>query len=144
VLPLLGTLGFGCVNDYVVDETLGDGSGSAGDTSGATTESDPDSTACVTNDCMATGGGEGSGDGAASTGPGTTGGPGLCGTCASDAECVDMYGLCVMLGDAGRCLVPCTEQEPPCPDGYTCMAVESVDGASAQQCAPVGGACGGS
>jgi hypothetical protein len=66
---------------------------------------------------------------------------GACQSCSDDSQC-GAGGECVPIGNMGAsyCLTAC---DAGCGSGFTCSseAIESVDGASAQQCVPVSGSC---
>jgi hypothetical protein len=73
---------------------------------------------------------------------GGAGGLGACEACTSDAQCGGANDNCITIGGALRCATACGANNV-CPTGYTCTgaAVMSVDGKSARQCVPTGGAC---
>jgi hypothetical protein len=76
---------------------------------------------------------------------GGDGGLGLCEPCTSDAQCGGAGDDCLRVGVEGDsfCFKACSGAAGDCPDGYVCSAqeVESVDGARARQCVPVGESC---
>lgn len=80
------------------------------------------------------------------TNPGGAGGLGLCAPCTADVQCGGSEDLCARLGTAGDsfCFRACTQdQDCPAPD-YVCgPSITSVSGASARQCLPNSGQCGG-
>ena len=59
--------------------------------------------------------------------------------CLKDGDCTTPN-LCVRMESSQFCLRACSEMEP-CPDGYECKEVTSVDGQTAPQCFPVSGHC---
>jgi len=63
----------------------------------------------------------------------------LCEPCASDAGCTGDSNLCLDIGDAPHCGADCSTK--PCPGGYTCQDVTSVDGVEGKQCTPDSGFC---
>ena len=72
--------------------------------------------------------------------------PTLCNPCATNQECqgsvVGLKVLCVDRGATGAfCGGDCSDDGAPCPDGYTCENVPSVNGAEGLQCVPAGGEC---
>ncbi len=75
-----------------------------------------------------------------------TGGPpaGVCAHCSFDVQCGGSEDLCLNGADGSYCGLAC-DGPGTCPDGYSCSAnaVDSVDGASARQCLPDAGSCGG-
>jgi hypothetical protein len=142
----------GCVNNYVLVEssTEGDEGGASG--GDATSDQDPcqDPRGCAT----AEDGGVSSGDPSSSSssatststgngdpGPTTTmddPGLGVCEICEEDAQCAGEPAFCVLVGEQLRCLRPCSEQEPPCEDGFTCESVQTSESGVVPLCVPVG------
>lgn len=72
------------------------------------------------------------------TNPGGEAGAAFCEACSADVQCGGAADLCVDLGDETACLRGC---EGGCPEGASCEAVASVDGANAMQCRPAGASC---
>lgn len=72
------------------------------------------------------------------------GGGAPCEPCSADAQCGAEPDLCSMVGSEGEtvCLTAC-ETSDECEDGFSCLEVTSVDGASARQCVPQSGTCDG-
>lgn len=71
-------------------------------------------------------------------------GGGVCDQCSFDVQCGESGDLC-LLGNGGSFCGQACNGAGSCPNGYTCSAddVESIDGASARQCIPNSGECGG-
>ena len=64
----------------------------------------------------------------------------LCAPCASDAECGDLGGICLVdASGQGRCGKAC-DIDSPCPSGYGCEDVETAGGTFAQ-CVHESGEC---
>lgn len=73
---------------------------------------------------------------------GGAGGAEPCDGCSADAQCGDSADLCLPIGNEGEtfCGAAC-ENSSECPEGFGCVDVGSVDGASAKQCVPNSGTC---
>lgn len=67
-------------------------------------------------------------------------GAGICESCSFDVQCGDDEDLCVVNPAGNYCGQSC---DGGCPGGYVCSPapVDSVDGASAEQCIPNSGSC---
>ncbi|MFT7623710.1 MAG: hypothetical protein ACI9WU_002893, partial [Myxococcota bacterium] len=63
----------------------------------------------------------------------------LCEPCASDAACTGADNLCFDINGALACGADCSTK--PCPGGYGCQDVLSVQGVEGRQCVPETGAC---
>ncbi|PKN53880.1 MAG: hypothetical protein CVU56_29515, partial [Deltaproteobacteria bacterium HGW-Deltaproteobacteria-14] len=63
----------------------------------------------------------------------------LCEACVNDASCPGSHNLCLPVGGELHCGQECGLD--PCPDGYTCQDVVSVDGTDGTQCVPASGVC---
>ena len=71
---------------------------------------------------------------------------GVCAHCSADVQCGDADDLCLTLASgSNRCGVSCSS-DLECPETHVCSPspISSVDGASARQCIPNSGSCGGS
>jgi len=69
-----------------------------------------------------------------------------CNPCGKSQECqgivIGMKSLCVDMGpDGAFCGGDCSEDGLPCPAGYACEDVESVEGENGEQCVPAAGMC---
>lgn len=164
----LGVLA-GCVNNYVLvesqdesgggtttadptsDDTCADGdtckTTTMGDASASGTTSPTSSSTSASSSSSSSSSSDGSDPDASGGDPSdggsvTMGDPtaGICDVCTTDASCGDEGGFCVEL-DMPRCLGACTEMEPPCPDGFVCEELTTVDGAMGSLCAPMGADC---
>jgi hypothetical protein len=153
----------GCVNNYVLvetdrgegdatttddpsgDETCNDHEPCKGTTTqqddAAASSSDPSSSSSSSSS-SSTGTPDSNGMGDTAS-PSTMGDPiaGYCEPCGGDAECPGEQGFCVPVAETPRCLAPCSEQVPPCPDGFACQQLQTVDRQMASLCAPVGADC---
>lgn len=146
----LGLFALGCVNDYVVRDEDGAGSGATTDASGTGSGSgtegasaDASSAGMIPDPDTGPGDATDTGDG----GDPSTGGAGdtsaepfTCEPCTADDECGDDFDHCVDLGAAGpRCVFACPEAG--CPPELDCATTTSVDGVMSVQCVPVAPMC---
>jgi hypothetical protein len=70
----------------------------------------------------------------------------LCRPCGKTQECqgtvIGMKTLCIDMGPAGNfCGGDCSDEAMPCPAGYVCKQVDSVEGTAGLQCFPDGAEC---
>jgi len=77
------------------------------------------------------------------TNPGGTGGLGVCEPCTSDTQCGGQDDYCLPLGTEGDafCMTDCTSDDD-CDAEFSCLPIESVEGALVKQCTPDSGMCG--
>jgi len=64
-----------------------------------------------------------------------------CEPCLLDADCFDIDGRCVNLGDGRHCTAACGENGT-CPEDHLCEPVVGIDPQPVDQCLPTSGECG--
>ncbi|MCH9686803.1 MAG: hypothetical protein K0V04_35545 [Deltaproteobacteria bacterium] len=155
---IVGLTAMGCVNNYVVDEPNGGGSGSSSSNevppvvSGEGTSSAGSTGVSGSSSRGASGSGGSTSGGSTDssmptqegTGPDSTDGADpleLCQPCEADAQCGGRSDVCALVGGQQVCLRVCMEGRRMCASGLVCMPVMSVDGAMIDQCVPESGMC---